>query len=128
MDTRAFLSRVVAWPEPGSGYINLHTHLPGAPFKGVAVENIDAFLRALEKARETSENIYFCLSQQREAKPNGAKLLAIRNRLNATAMKAVWLDIDVGKGKPYATTEEAAHALKKFLESAKLAQPSATTP
>src|SRR6266550_4848254 len=97
MDTRAFLSRVVAWPEPGSGYINLHTHLPGGPFKGVAVENVDAFLRALDKVRESGENIYFCLSQQREAKPNGSKgLSAVRNRLNATAMKAVWIDLDVG--------------------------------
>jgi hypothetical protein len=125
MDTRDFLSRVVAWPEPGRGYINLHWHLPGGPFKGVAVENIDAFLREVDKARELGQNIYFCLSQQREARPNGTKLIAIRNRLNATAMKAVWLDIDVGKDKPYATPTDAAVALKAFIEAAKLPQPSA---
>ncbi len=125
MDTRTFLSRVVAWPEPGSGYVNLHWHLPGGPFKGVAVENIDAFMRELGKAREYNANLYFCTSQQREAKPNGSGFVAVRNRLNATAMKAVWFDIDVGEGKSYATTKEALDALKKFIEATKIPPPSA---
>jgi hypothetical protein len=124
--TAAFMSRVVPWPEgPDAGFINLHTHLPGGPFKGVAVQTIDAFMREVEKAREAKENIYFCLSQQREAKPNGRGLVAIRNSLNATAFRAIWIDLDAGPDKPYKTSKEALEALKKFLSASGLPPPSA---
>lgn len=57
----AFMSRVVAWPEgPDAGFINLHTHLPGAPFKGVAVQTLDAFMREVERpaiAKRTSISV-----------------------------------------------------------------------
>ena len=123
----AFMSRVVAWPEgPDAGFINLHTHLPGAPFKGVAVQTLDAFMREVEKARDSEENIYFCLSQQSKAHSNGnGHLTAVRNGLNATAMRAIWIDLDVGPDKPYHTSAEAIEALKKFLADSKMPPASA---
>jgi hypothetical protein len=124
-DARQFLQAVIPWPTPGQGYVNLHDHLPGGPFKGVAVESIDAFMAALEKARAKERNLYFCISQQREAKPNGVGLMAIRNRLNATTLKAVCIDLDVGEEKGYATQKEALTALARFIKVALLPPPSA---
>jgi hypothetical protein len=66
-DTRDFLKRVVPWPaSPEEGYINVHWHLPGKPFRGRSTQNIDELVEAVAalKASDPS-NIYFCLSQQR---------------------------------------------------------------
>src|SRR5262245_17605609 len=106
---REFMSRVVPWPKSDEpGYINLHTHLPGGPFDGVAVQTVDQFMREVEKARERERNLYFCLSQQSKAKSNGdGRLHAIRNQLNATALRAIWIDLDVGPDKPYTTSQQA---------------------
>jgi hypothetical protein len=125
--TRDFISRVVPWPKGDEpGYINVHWHLPGGNFKGVAVTTLDAFMRELDDTQETQENIYFCLSQQREAKSNGnGHLTAVRNRLNATALKAIWFDVDAGPDKPYADLKEVLAALKTFLAATGLPPPSA---
>jgi hypothetical protein len=125
--TAAFLSRVVPWPEgPDAGFINLHTHLPGGRFNGVAVQTVDAFLREVEKARDLNENIYFCLSQQSKARSTGnGHLEAIRNAMGATALRAIWIDLDVGPDKPYKTTEQALAELTRFLRETGLPKPSA---
>jgi hypothetical protein len=115
---RDFMSRVVPWPKSDEpGYINLHTHLPGGLFDGVAVQTVDAFLREVEKARPRDRNIYFCLSQQRGA--------AVRNQLNATVLRAIWIDLDVGPDKPYKTSKQALTEFKRFLDETGLPKPSA---
>jgi Family of unknown function (DUF5906)/Primase C terminal 2 (PriCT-2) len=123
---RDFMSSVVPWPKGDeAGYINVHWHLPGGPFKGHAVRTLEAFMREVEKLREAGENIYFCLSQQREAKPNGRGLVAVRNSLSATAFRAIWIDLDAGPDKPYLTSKEALEALKQFLAASGMPPPSA---
>jgi hypothetical protein len=90
------------------------------------VQTLDAFMREVERVRDSKENIYFCLSRQKETKTNGkGHLEADRKRLNATALRAIWLDIDVGPKKPYKTSGEALAALDKFLKDTGLPKPSA---
>jgi AAA domain/Primase C terminal 2 (PriCT-2) len=125
--TRDFMSRVVPWPKSDEpGYINVHWHLPGGNFKGVAATTLDAFMHELEEARRYKENIYFCLSQQSKAKPNGGgKLTALRHSVDATALKSLFFDVDAGPGKPYANIKEVLAALKAFREATGLPPPSA---
>jgi hypothetical protein len=43
-----------------------------------------------------AKDIYFCLSRQKETgKVYHGRTYALRNRINTTALKAIWLDIDV---------------------------------
>jgi hypothetical protein len=72
-------------------------------------------------------DIYFCLSLQSMVGDvtKGGHYRAKRDLKNATALKAVWLDIDVGKGKGYETKEAAIDGLSVFLGAANLPPPSA---
>jgi hypothetical protein len=113
-----FMSRVVPWPTNGSGYIGLHWHLPGSPFRGRSVSTVDEFLSAMETVAVTNSNIYFCLSQQAIKDARSAK--------TATYLKAIWLDVDVkAPPKGYATLEEAYEAVTAFVKQYNLPAPSA---
>jgi Family of unknown function (DUF5906) len=86
-------------------------------------------LEQVDALKTRRANLYFCLSQQAEAKPNGSsRLAAVRNRQNARALKAIWFDIDV-KGtdgaKHYPSGRVALAELSKFIAQAGLPHPSA---
>src|SRR5207237_425859 len=66
--------------------------------------HMNAFFYVLSSQREVGTN--------RAGKPQGKKSAA-----GAVAVKAIWLDVDVGKEGGYATLEEALKAAIKFRES-----------
>jgi hypothetical protein len=113
-----FMARVVPWPVNGEpGFISVYWHLPGERFLGRAACNVEELLRVANTlAQSTQSNIYFCLSLQAEA--------GKRNKKNALAFKAIWLDLDV-KPDGYATIKEAIDALFAFIDHYRLPPPSA---
>lgn len=71
-------------------------------------------------------DIFFCLSVQSQAGPiKNGKLTAMRGTSQATLLKAIWLDVDVGKEGAYGTLAEAIDAITAFVSAANLPGPSA---
>jgi hypothetical protein len=133
-DVAEFLKRVLPWPGDGPGYINLHYTSPDQKsahgLAGRPYRNLVDFMHGLDWAKSHpayAKDIYFCLSRQRETgKVYHGRTYALRNHINTTALKAIWLDIDVKPPpKGYATLVEALQALKAFVEAATLPSVSA---
>lgn len=82
---------------------------------------------AVPSRREVFAEIYFCLSTQvRTGVSTNGKARAHRHADQATALKSIWMDIDVkDDGKSYASLDEAMTALNTFLWDASLPFPSA---
>jgi hypothetical protein len=140
---------VVVWPgNDMPGWINLHTHaknnettknngkpfVVGWPFKTVG----DLISRAhwLQHTNGQFFDAWYCTSQQSEhAVAKTGKPKAIRLHKNATWLKAIWVDVDVGNkldpvtGKPetkhYDTAAEAWAAVSAFRKVVGLPSPSA---
>lgn len=73
-------------------------------------------------------DLYFGLGGLRERKveekqADGTVKTRVRVATNVEALRAFWLDIDVGEGKPYPTKREAATALAAFCRTAMLPAP-----
>lgn len=73
-------------------------------------------------------DLYFGLGGLRERKveekqADGSIKVRVRIGSNITSLRAFWLDIDVGEGKPYATKREAATALAAFCRTSMLPSP-----
>lgn len=136
-----FMARVVPWPTAGEGVINLHWTfadranpnivakgvMGGKPFSTLA--DLLGFIPWANGRPGLIKDLYFCLSQQAETSPlvNG-KLKAVRLAANATALKAVWFDLDGNKPDPkkgYPTKDAALDALVKFCSDASLPFPNA---
>jgi hypothetical protein len=119
----AFMERVVAWPGPRPGYINLHypsnnpklKSMPGKPFT-----NVNDFMNYVDFAVRTFDAVYFCLSTQSQTQTyKNGKLGAVRRTENAIALKSIWLDVDVKNDpKNYKSLSEALNALTKFTQAA----------
>ena len=128
------MRRVVPWPGVDApGYVNLHwtspnPNNPKKPFwRGKPLRDVGSFmgLSAWLLKQSSVKDIYFCLSQQSKAGKNAkGNPIAIREQVNALAVKALWLDLDV-KEKAYKTLPEAVADLTKFIASIKLPPPSA---
>ena len=127
-----FLKRVLPWPGEGSpGYGNIHwtnkakyEGMPGKPFK--TAEDAISFAQWATQKPADFKDIYFCLSIQTTAGQTIAgKPAAIRRGEFATALKAVWADVDVKEGSGYASTDEALRALDKFCKDSGLPIPTA---
>ncbi len=130
------MEQVIAWPGPeGSGFVNLHWKTPhighnnkpiwsGKPFK-----ELKPFMDMVQwgaSKPSIMKDIFFCLSTQSSTGilKNG-KITAARSAATALALKAIWLDVDVGKDKGYATIEDALTAISTFYHGANLPAPSA---
>jgi hypothetical protein len=148
-NNRKFLEQVVVWPKTKEtpGWINLHTHLKnpdpnknggrpfvvGWPFKTAP----DLIARAQwVHHTDTFFDAWYCTSQQSECTTTKAgKPKAVRLHKNATWLKAIWVDIDVGNkldpvtGQPetkhYDTAAEAWAAISAFRKKVGLPAPSA---
>jgi hypothetical protein len=132
---RVFLSRVVPWlPDT---YVNIHWTRQAEgydrPFwAGRACSTIDQMLSTLKwvESLKDTRDIYACLSAQavaieRVAKASGRTYLeAERKRQNAVGLKALYMDIDVGKGNGYDTMQAAVNALGGFTKLVGLPMPS----
>lgn len=129
-----FMERVVAWPGPNSpGYINCHWQAPltkGKGMRGRPFTDLAEFMNFAQYASTkpgTYQEIFFCLSTQAETgKVIHNRVTAHRHASKATALKAIWLDIDVkAPPKGYLTLTEAIEAAIKFGKDADLPPPSA---
>jgi hypothetical protein len=138
----AFMANVVPWPgsPQDAGYINLHmrgklsnpkdpkkdTYIGGWPYKDVD-EFIGRGVNTIVKNSARYLDAWFCLSQQSTAtKTRNGNLKAERKARNATAAKAIWVDIDVGNDpKKYADIPTALNAILTFQVAVGLPPPSA---
>lgn len=123
-----FMGAVVPWP--GSvkdlGYINLIPKMVdrdpakpprftlGSPFRAV-----DGFLSRVQwhLTTENFKDQFYCLSLQAKTTPNRknpAKPKGHRSAIDALAVKALWVDCDVGEKKQYKTQHEAMAAMLAF--------------
>jgi hypothetical protein len=104
---REFMERVVAWPGEEPGYVNIHTFRADKkdangrePMFGRPFRDLD---EAMNYAQYCASNpgkhsaVYYCTSTQSAVSTKGKFQSALRNRPNAKWLKAVWLEIDVGK-------------------------------
>jgi hypothetical protein len=137
--TAEFMSAVVAWPDtpqnPGwvaLPYSYVDTKIPGGrnpktgkypitdgkPFK--TVDELVSYA-AWINTTTFNKDVWFCLSLQSQTKTSRTgKLRAVRTAANAISVKALWLDIDVGKEGGYATVDEALKAAIHFRETMSL--------
>lgn len=126
-----FISRVVPWPGPhDEGFVNIHWTAPSGPgMRGRPYTKVEDFVGMVpwcNKNPKWVKDVYFCLSRQRDpGKVYNGKYTARRTKQGAVALKAIWLDIDVGKEGAYATLEEALEALTQFVAVSTLPAPSA---
>ena len=134
-DAARFIARVVPWPKDGqAGYVNLHwTKVVPTSSKpiwtGKPCRSIAEFISAMNWAKSlpNTRDIYYCLSLQSRARANASgKLTVARSQVDALALKALWLDVDV-KEPPtgYATIQEAWTALKDFCTAVGMPMPNA---
>jgi hypothetical protein len=114
LSLKEFLQLVVPWD--CGGYFSVHWQRPGMKgFPGHSFQTIDAALITDLQAGPHA-NIYFCLSRH-----NGR-----RDRDNAIALQAVWMDIDVDPAddKKYSTVAEAIVSLFWFCDQLGIPRPS----
>ncbi|HEY5054582.1 MAG TPA: DUF927 domain-containing protein [Acidobacteriaceae bacterium] len=135
------MKAVVPWPGTPAdpGYVNLHYSMvnpkptPGKELlKGMGwpFRSLDGFVQRAAWIEQTShfKDVWFCTSLQREMGINTkGKPKAKRFATYALALKALWIDLDVGAGDPkkYDTIQQAAGALFDFQKKAGLPKPSA---
>ncbi|QOZ23135.1 hypothetical protein XH93_05275 [Bradyrhizobium sp. CCBAU 51753] len=98
----------------------------GWPFK-----TVDEVLNCISWVKSTADffNVWVCMSQQRDVTPRPGKApKALRKAMNATALKAIWIDCDVKSGDPkhYDTVSDALDALDAFRGKVGLPFPSMT--
>lgn len=87
--------------------------------------HIQSSLRTLavdssQRAKQGREDLYFALASFEQgwhevALPSGKRKSTFRTQDNVKELKSLWLDIDVGAGKDYDTTEQANQALSEFI-------------
>ena len=114
----AFMGAVVPWPgspkDPGwinlvNGYVS--RKVPGGRLKngkypighGSPYKDLDSFVAAVARNnnKPTVKDQFFCLSLQRDHGPKTQTgfVQAARSANAALAVKAIWIDIDVGTGR-----------------------------
>jgi hypothetical protein len=139
-----FMSAVVAWPGSQElGYVNLHYSMPnlrpgakqtllkgmGWPYRGVDdLVNRAAWINTVP---DKFKDVWFCTSLQSKSGTNSkGKPKAVRLATNALAVKAIWIDVDVGPSEPgkkpkYPDMQTALKAVLLFAKTVGLPDPSA---
>lgn len=110
METRDFLQRIL--PPEGIYYALIGSN---GIFKGRAFDNIDTLSNALVTLSSRGANVYYAVASFQNAEG--------RKQANVHQIKALFLDIDCGEGKPYADGREGAKALSQFISATKLPKP-----
>lgn len=129
------MAHVVPWPasQQDAGYVNLHYSSvdrkdPSKLYKGGGwpFRSVETLIGRAQWVNTTHQfkDVWYCLSLQSQVKPNlknPAKPKAQRLAANALAVKALWIDADVGtKAGEYPTIEDAVKAVLLFREAHKL--------
>lgn len=78
----------------------------------VFVESVSDLEPHIQRFNDAKRDVYFALASFTES--------GKRTAPNALYMRALFLDIDCGEGKPYLTKQAAAHALDAFLQATSL--------
>jgi hypothetical protein len=131
-----FLRHALPWPEtskPDAGWINLHWFEKAADgdrkfAKGLPFKTLDAFVAAANAKIAQGVDLFVCQSRQAQTGTNKrGETIAKKSQSNAQALKAAYLDLDVGANdeNKYPTLMDAAKALVTFFKTEKLPPPSA---
>lgn len=110
MDTAEFLGRVL----PPQGYYSVITISEDGPRQRFA-ETVDDAAAVMQRLSARGENVYYAVSSFRDA--------TSRKQKNVLLTKALYLDIDCGPGKPFASWREGLVALLEFVTAQKLPKP-----
>jgi hypothetical protein len=89
---------------------------------------LEELAKIVEEADRDGFEVYFACASFKQPLNNPTNMPRGQRRLgrthhNVCAAKAFWLDIDVGKDKPYKTRDEALDALAAFCKKLKLPRP-----
>jgi len=128
-----FVRTVLPWPvDDEPGFINLHWRSRNEQgeyyWGGRPVRTVKDFLWWTKFAHGTPgiTDVYMCMSRQAAAGTSrNNKPIPVRTKDGATALRAVWLDVDVKADKGYPSLEAAVIAVDKFRRSTNLGAPSA---
>jgi hypothetical protein len=112
-ETRDFLAAIL--PPPGNGYYCV-AELSTKRKEHVYVESIDDVVEAAFRFNSAGRDTYYALSTFNER--------GNRTAANARYCRSLFIDIDCGNDKPYATSRDAAVALAGFCEANTLPNPS----
>ena len=115
MDTLEFLNYVL--PEQGV-YCLMRTSRKGNLYSA-AYDDISTMAADVVRDTGKGKDVYFALASFNER--NGDSVSRTRN--NARSLQCLYLDIDAGVGKPYATWKDAARAVHTFILQTKLPVP-----
>lgn len=122
MTAKIFFDRVLP-----QGLVVIAKLLAGGGFKHYVCDTVDAALEKATAIDGAHEECYFGLGAVKEKRIWGEnkKIWRVRIGTNIRALKALWLDIDIGIDSPhkYATRQEAFLAIKKFCKDAGLPKP-----
>jgi predicted P-loop ATPase len=112
---------------PGRGYYIAAVKLKKG-FQHHFAATIEELCQIIEEKDRDGYEVYFACSSFKQPLHNQPGTPQAERRLgrthhNVCAVKAFWLDIDVGKDKPYKTRDEALKALAAFCNKLKLPRP-----
>ncbi len=113
---RDFVSRVV----PDDGFYILATINSNGTFRQSKLSTLDLISSNVQAMVNKRQDVYFAVS-------SFSDLSKGRVRGNIKSKKALYLDLDVGDDKPFATQSDAARALYVFLEATQMPKPSIIT-
>ncbi len=112
MDTLEFLRRVL----PSEGYVVSITINNGqVPRQGFHAD-IDALATSIAALSQAGNNVYYAVASFVDKK-------AGRKQDNVHLIKALYLDVDCGPGKPFSTWKEGLRAVGEFVAINKLPRP-----
>jgi len=111
-DTKQFLSTVLS----DEGYYHVAGIAKNKPIKEKFYDSLDAAIETANNFNEEGRDSYFAL---------GVFLDATKGRTaqNVRGLKALFLDLDCGEGKPYSTQQDALIALKAWYKKYELPRP-----
>jgi hypothetical protein len=133
MDAATFLNRVL--PTGDNAYLNLHFFSRGdnvvaRGLWGRAFQDVTEMASYAVWSSGKKNCVYFCCASQLRAEvtdrvnQRGApQFKAIRSAANARAMKALWMDIDIGKPGAYESVGEAVSEIASFCEHTAIPKP-----
>ena len=133
---RQFLAKVLPWPDQGeTAYCNIHWMSKNAQGRkfwgGRAASNLEELLKLLDWTMKQPDilDLYVCMSSQARCEVKTSKRgysykNALRSSTDVVALKSLFIDIDV-KPDAYPTTADAALALKQFITSTGMPNPTA---
>lgn len=99
-----------------------------AGMKHVILDSIEAVANVSQSLVSQGHDVYYALSGYERGwypnpSPEDPDRQSLRTQSNAISQKALWLDIDVGVDKDYASLDEAYASLNSFISAAKLPAP-----